>query len=495
MLDRAFNVLIVDDERGMREGCRRILARYAKLVETAGSGEEALEKFESGLYDLALVDIKMPGMNGLELLDRLRAQDPDLVSLVITGYATLETAIEATKRGAFDMLPKPFTPDELLSKVWNALERRHLSLEAKRLREERERRLLEIAAEKSRLRTVINCIQDGVLVTNRDGELVLYNPAAMHFLNCDNEALLRRRVDQCLAQPALVELFREVLHDDFPYAMLAREFVSTGDDQVTCMANVAPVLDEEGDKLGAVAVLRDISQLKEADRAKSQFISLVSHELRAPLAAIEGYLGLVVSDLIKDDPEEQRSMLMRSRARAQALLNLIDDLLDISRIEAGQLAKQVESLNLADVAREIVVLLRPQATAKGVVLYDEMPTRLPPVAADHEDMVHVFTNLIGNAVKYNRPGGSVWLRAQVEGAYARIDVVDSGIGIPAEALGKIFDEFHRVKRRETLDIPGTGLGLTIAKRTVESYHGRIKVSSELGAGSTFTVLLPLSNGA
>ena len=487
-MDHGFKVLVVDDERGIREGCRRIVERYASAVETAETGEEALAKASAGQFDLALVDIKLPGMSGLELLDRLKEIDADLVSIVITGYATLELAIDATKRGAYDFLPKPFTPDELLGKIWNAIERRSLAVEAKRLRAERERQLLELATEKSRLRTVINCIQDAVLVTNRDGVLVLYNPAAARYLCLHERDLLGRSVEECLPHPALTDMFREVLAPAADCDMLVRE-LPTGEDGRVLMANVAPVRDEGGEKLGAVAVLSDISELKALDRAKSQFVSMVSHELRAPLAAIEGYLSLLLGGLVKDDPQEQQLMLSRARERARALLGLIDDLSDISRIEARQIAKQVRLLNLADVVREVLVLLRPQATARSVALHDDLPPELV-VVADREDLVRVFTNLVSNAIKYNRPGGEVRLSGRSEGSYVRIDVADTGLGIPAEALDKIFDEFYRVKCRETAGIDGTGLGLHIARRLVESHHGSIRVTSELGKGSTFSVILP-----
>lgn len=486
-MEQSFSILVVDDERGVREGCRRVLSAHAQVVDTAESGEEAIAKFERGRYDLALVDIKMPGISGLELLDELRQRDPDLVSIVITGFATLETAIAATKRGAYDFLPKPFSPDELMAKVWNGLERRRLAVEARRLREERERRLLEIATEKSRLRTIINCIQDGVLVTNREGLLVLFNPAAAAMLAMREGCTVDQPLADCVSQGELVDLFNQVMDDACPYAKLVRE-LAPQDGNRTLMANVAPVRDEAGEKIGAVAVLRDISDLKALDRAKSQFVSMVSHELRAPLAAIEGYLGLVLGG--RQKPEEAQSMLARSRERAIALLNLIDDLLDISHIESGKVARQVESLCLAEVLGEVASLLAGQAEAKGVTVHLELGADLPRVEADREDVVRIFTNLLSNAIKYNRPGGSVWLRGAAEGSYVRIDVADSGIGIPRDALPNLFEEFYRVKRPETREITGTGLGLAIAKRLVESYHGTISVSSELGVGSTFTVRLP-----
>ncbi len=483
-----FNALIVDDERGIREGCRRVLARYANVIDTSETGEEAVAKFRPGFYDLALVDIKMPGMGGLALLEILRERDPYLMSIVITGYATLETAIEATRRGAYDFLPKPFTPDELMAKVWKALERRQLVLEALRLREERERRLLELATEKSRLRTIINCMRDGVLVTNREGQIVLYNPAARGLLGLPEANLIARPAAECIGSQELVTLLLEVLTAETNSTMLVRELPGADPDR-TLIANVAPVLDEANEKIGAVAVLHDISQLKALDQAKTRFVSLVSHELRAPLAAIEGYLSLVLSGASSDNADEQRDMLTRCRARARSLLNLIDDLLDITHIESGKIAKEVAVHNAAEVVRDVVALLRPQASAQDVRVYDEMPASLM-ARADREDLVRIFTNLVSNAIKYNRRGGEVHLRGQEEGPWIRFDIVDTGIGIPPHAIDKVFDDFYRVKCKETIGIDGTGLGLPIAKRLVELYHGTIKASSQLGVGSTFTVLLP-----
>jgi PAS domain S-box-containing protein len=490
-VDNTVRVLVVDDERGVRDGCRRIVSRRAGRVDTAETAEEAVSIFEPGRYDIALVDIKMPGMSGLDLLDVFRAKDPDLASIVITGFATLDTAIEATRRGAYDFLPKPFSPDELMAKLESAIQRRRLAMETKHLREERERRLLEIATEKSRLRTVINCMQDGVVVINRAGQVVLYNPAAARMLLLRGTEIIGLPAATSLAQPDLVEMLGHIMDEQCPHEMLVRELPGK-EATLTLMVNVAAVRDEVGGKLGAVAVLRDITELKAIDKAKSEFVSMVSHELRAPLAAIDGYLNLIITGRVKGDLEEERSMLLRSRDRAQALLALIDDLLDVSRLEAGQVSRDVESLVVAQVADEVVALLRPAAEAEGVTIHQEIPANIPLVAADHEDLARLLTNLVSNAVKYNHPGGELWLHGVVDGQYLCIEVADTGIGIPANAIGHIFDEFYRVKRPETRQITGTGLGLTIAKKIVESYHGSISVSSELGVGTRFTVRLPVS---
>jgi len=163
-------ILVVDDEVGMREGCRRILAAEGFVVETAEDGRAALERFEAaGGFDVVISDLKMPRMGGMDLIEALHARDEDALLLVITAYATIDTAVDATKRGAYGYIPKPFTPDELVLHVRNGLEKRALRLEARQLREERERRLLEVAFERSKSTTILNCMTDGVLVINRQG--------------------------------------------------------------------------------------------------------------------------------------------------------------------------------------------------------------------------------------------------------------------------------------------------------------------------------------
>lgn len=484
-------ILVIDDEKGMREGCRRILTLEGHEVETAEDGPEGLERLRQSSFDLVLLDIKLPGMPGLEVLEHARQLDPDLVSVMVTGYATIETAIEATKKGAYDFLPKPFGPEELLNKVVKALDRRNLLVEARRLREERAARLLEIAAEQTRLRTIINCMVDGVLVTNRDGQVVLHNPAALKMLGCKDAPVVGRPVSECLPNQELTSLIVNALPPvDIDYSMVSREITINGDGDTVLMANIAPVKDERGMTLGIVAVLRDISQLKEIDRIKSQFVSMVSHELRAPLVAIQGYLDLVLTSGESLSREEIQGMLQRAKDRASALLNLIDDLLSISTIEAGRVARNVQNVRLADVIRSSLDLMSVEANNKEIEVQVLLPEDLPLVRADKDDLGRVFVNLLSNAIKYNRRKGTIRVEAKVSGPYVRVDVTDSGIGIPAEAVGRLFDEFFRVKSPETRGITGTGLGLAITKRIVEAHQGRVEVRSELGKGSTFSVYIP-----
>jgi len=224
-------VLVVDDELGIREGCRRILESEGFVVAAAGDGEAGLELFRQGVqahpgggFAVALVDLKMPKIGGIQLIKRLRELDEDVVIFVITAYAAIETAVEATRHGAYGYIPKPFTPDELLLPVRNGLRSRALSIEAKRLREERERRLLEVAFERSKASTIISCMTDGVLVINRDSQIVLRNNGMMRILPGLAALTLPSALER-LGCPDLEALIHAVLFSDSGPVIASKELM------------------------------------------------------------------------------------------------------------------------------------------------------------------------------------------------------------------------------------------------------------------------------
>jgi len=191
------------------------------------------------------------------------------------------------------------------------------------------------------------------------------------------------------------------------------------------------------------------------------------------------------------DPQKINKILDRSRERTRGLLALINDLLAISRMQGGSVSREKERLQLSTLLRELVELIKGEALERQVELVAEIPEELPPISANREDLIRVFTNLVDNAIKYNRPGGKVFVRARANDAFLQVEVQDTGIGIPKEEREKIFDEFYRVKTKETQRISGTGLGLCIAKKIVEAHNGEIEVESQMNVGSTFRVLLPI----
>jgi len=486
------NILVIDDEQIMRDGCSRILSKNGWNVISAENGQKGLDEIQAspGKLDLVLLDLMMPGMSGMEVLDRVRTIDPNLLVIVITGYATVESAVEAMKKGAYDFVPKPFTPDQLRIIVRRALERNALQKEAEFLRREREKSLQDISTEKSKIRTIINCMGDGVLVCDRDGCVVLSNPAVSRMLMIPENSLLGKFLSQCELHPELSKVIEESLQTkDSGYTSVSQE-LNIDESGIFLLAHTAPVRNDLGEILGSVTVLQDIRHLKELDKMKSEFIAMVAHELRAPIASVEQQLNVILNGMAGEVTEKQEKLLSRAKERTHGLLTLIKDLLDLSKIEAGKMVQYKEPLSLQEVISKVIDLMRAEAEAKKLDLQFSAPPTTPLINADRNSMEGIFTNLISNAIKYTPEGGKVQVTLGEEGGFVKAAVSDTGIGIKKEDLPRIFDKFFRVKSPETREIIGTGLGLSIVKNIVDAHLGSISVESEEGGGTTFTVLLP-----
>ena len=491
MTNEPARVLVVDDELGMREGCRKILESEGYMVAVAEDGVAGLDRFkEGGPFAIALVDLQMPRMSGLELIQHLRNIDEDVVIFVITAYAAIETAVEATRRGAYGYIPKPFTPDELLLPVHNGLERRALSLEAKRLRQEREHRLLEVAFERSKASTIISCMTDGVLVINRDRQLVLRNNGMMRILPaCAGFSLPVSFTS--LECPELEEMILEVLSSDTGPVITSRE-LPLG--KSVYMVNTSPVLEPNGEAMGAVAVLRDITALKRLDEAKSMFISMVAHEVKNPLAAVENYLNILLQGYVEECSEKKQNLLERCVLRISTLRTMVSELINLTAIETGNFRIKRSVLDIRDVVSEALDACRDRVEDKRqeIHLTSSPGMETTRILADHDSLFMICTNLIDNAAKYTPNGGHIDVRLQENGLFVKLIVSDDGIGMTPDEQDRAFDEFFRAKNQHTIEVPGTGLGLSLVKRLVESHEGTVMVRSDGESGSTFTVSLPIA---
>jgi len=365
-------VLVVDDELGIRLGVTRVLQNFSvRLAEVEGdvtfqltqaeSGEEALEKIAASCPDLLLLDHKLPGLQGLEVLDRLTQQNLDLLIIMITAYATIETAVMATKRGAYDFLAKPFSPDELKATVSKAAKQLILQREARRLAQEK----------------------------------------------------------------------RQV---------------------------------------------------------RFQFISVLAHELKAPLAAVEGFLDLLKNRVVEPDTPKYDEILGRSSVRLGGMRKLINDLLDLTRIESGQKSRELALVDVREVARKALETMAPAAVERGITiqLHAEEPVTLH---ADPGELEIILNNLVSNGVKYNRDAGRVDITLARRDGRIFVVVADTGIGMTQEEVSHLFKEFSRIKNAKTRNILGSGLGLSIVKKLAQLYGGDALVESTPDVGSTFTVTL------
>ena len=490
----AIRILVVDDERDIREGSERILKRIGFVVHIADRGDVALKVVKEVHPAIVLLDLKMPGMDGMEVLEHIRQMDEGILVIVITGYATVETAIMAMKQGAYDFIPKPFEPDQLRIVVNRAAEKIRLTRDARKLEEEKTRTLSDLDTEKSRIRTIIESLPDGVLVTNASGKVVLINPSCKQLLNLDPDMGPGRQIEDYVPDETLSKLVMEISkgkhvdYGDIP----DHEFNLATDTYLRARAQ--PVLGERKECLGAVLNFVDISTMKVLDRLKSEFVAKVSHELRSPLSTIHEQLAMVIGDLVNSAPQQDHHILTRAKEKTQGMISLIGDLLDLSRIEEGIICHEPKSIRLDDLLTNIVDFLSSRAAASSQSLTLNLPPQsLPEITADPLALESIFGNLITNAINYTQEGGRIRVDVDMAGINIRVKVVDNGFGMAEKHLDKIFDRFYRVKDDRTRYITGTGLGLPIVKGLVDSLGGIIEVESTPGEGSTFTVLLPAQN--
>ena len=368
-----FKILIVDDEDGIRAGTKRILQNFHvdypfmdehiefEVLEAA-TGEEGIEIIDAQQPDIILLDNKLPGIQGMEVLEYVKNKQYDIVVVMITSYASLEMAVKATRDGAYDFIPKPFTPQELRSSIENI-----------------------------------------------------------------TKQLFLKRMTQ---------------------------------------------------------------KLNTAGKAiRFQFLSVLSHELKAPLNAIEGYVRIIREKQLGDKVEAYEEMLDRSLERIKGMRTLIMDLLDFTKIESGKPTQRFEVVDLRKIAQISVDTLRPYAIQKDVDIYLNVREEVM-MKADVGEIEIIFNNLISNAVKYNKTGGRVDIFIEKLPAAVKISVSDTGIGMSDEEKNTIFDDFVRIKNIKTRHITGSGLGLSIVKKIIDMYKGSIEVQSIPDKGTTFAFVLP-----
>jgi len=367
-------VLVVDDEPGIRSGVRRILEPFRVSypfmdedigfsIDEAATGEDAIEKIRSAPPDILLLDNKLPGINGIDVLDFINRNQIDIEVMMITSFASLELAVRATQIGAYDFVPKPFSPQDLRASMENLT--KHLFLKR-----------------------------------------------------------MTRKLN------------------------------------------------------------------KEGKQIRFRFLSVLSHELKTPLNAIDGYLRMILERDLGEDIGAYDELVEKSLSRVKSMRNLIMDLLDLTKIESGKKSRIMQPIDLVKVMSVSVDSMQPLAIQMDVTVDVSSPADLV-FTADAEEMEIVFNNLLSNAIKYNRPGGRVSVAMEQKEDLIQIVVTDTGIGIPEEEIDQLFKEFVRIKNQQTRHIAGSGLGLSIVKRIVDLYTGKVLISSTLQEGSSFTLLLPI----
>jgi len=487
-MDQANQILVVDDEKVVREGCYRVLTGKGYRVFTAENGQQAMETLLKNPVDIILLDLKMPVMSGEEVLEKTCSLYPDVPVIIITGHGTIDTAVDCMKNGAYDFITKPFQIDQFLLTINRAAEKRRLEQQAKQFQEENIRNLYDLNLEKSRLMTIINCMANGVMVNNRSLEVVLHNPALMRLLEISERIERPTPVKKIINNETLISTLELIQSGQAVENAFISHEIKAGKKALRAIS--APAYGPEREVVGTVTVLEDITAFKQLDEMKSDFVNMVAHELRGPLTAIRQQNSVVLEGLAGPVQERQHDLLSRGIKKIDTLLELINDLLDMARIEAGKHVQLRIPINVGRIIEETIALMRPRAEEQRITLAfscQEMKT----IQADPKGIEEIFNNLLTNAINYTPNGGHVSVTCRCMGEYMEIKVSDTGVGIPTSEIPKIFDKFYRVKDSRTRQVMGTGLGLSIVKGIVDAHQGTIDVESIPDKGTTFRILLPV----
>jgi PAS domain S-box-containing protein len=473
-------VLIVDDDPALLEALPEALRlRMSELsVETCDSAPDALEKIAIADYDAIVTDIKMPGMDGLALLDEIQRVRPETPTLLITGHGEHDLAIQALRRGAYDYIQKPIDRDYFTASLSRAIERRSLArrIELQRLELERHSHVLEH-------------VGDGVFVVDRDGIVQFWNLAAEQITGIRLERAVGSAARELLGGWDEISPSIPVAGAGRPKRQLARMLPFEIDGRELwlslCGVNVADA---------TVYSFQDRTDERTVDKLRDDFVATASHELRTPLAAIYGAAKTLRRENGLDEEGVELLMAIIS-SESERLARVIDDILLASHLDSGRLQFASTSVDVRALVADVVESMQMHAQKRVTLRLDAPPNGLPAVSVDAIKLRRVLQNLVDNAIKYSPEGGPVVVRVEAGDGRVRLQVNDAGLGIPPSEQERIFDKFYRADPLLARGVGGTGLGLYICRELVQRMGGEIELESEPGKGSTFTVALPVRAAA
>jgi two-component system, OmpR family, phosphate regulon sensor histidine kinase PhoR len=498
-------ILIVDDEPDIALILKLQLEDAGYQTVRARDGVEALEAIDQEDFTLIMLDIKMPRMDGLEALSRIEVEKTPVV--MMTAHGSEDIAVNAMKKGALDYISKPFSTDDLLQKVERAII-------FDRNRKEKERLALQLDEERRKMAAVLQGMADLLLAVDTQGVVITASRQAEKVLAGGRDTLIGSKLEDVLkAEVPGGELpSRTVLRTgepclDVAYTMLA------GSGDIPVLSSAAPLKNAAGELVGSVEIIRDISKLKELEQEKEDFVSMLSHDLKSPITAVVGSIDLVREAKLGAVNEEQTEYLDAAVESCEEMVEMIDTLLGIHKFEAGKMRLYFREEDAAALITRSVGKYLTLAQRGGINLFTTLAPGVPGISADRGSFNRILGNLLSNAVKFTPEGGEIEVSLDLvgevgalaasipeqsysrrelpqSGDFVRIRVRDSGVGIPQEALGTIFDRFVQAKNRRLGKTRGTGLGLAFCRKAVDAHGGYIWAESTPGEGSLFTLILP-----
>lgn len=486
------NVLVAVDNISVMLRCRELLLDEGHRVRTAESVEEALDIVQRhpAEVDVMLLSLGFPDNRSLRLIETLQKARPEIVVLAMS--ADCEAAgIEALHAGAYDCIHEKSKAAWFLAKIGAAIEFFRTRRQLRNLRREKQSALTDMTHEENFL-VILNSLTDGLVVTDWQTNIVFFNKTAARLFGLNKKQSHGRPVSSCIQSDDLLSFYMRAIREDGSLVTLMsgeEPIIKAG--EKTLRVHVDPVRNDAGTIIGAAALFHDVTQVTAMDKLRSDFLSMVSHELKAPLSSLLMQISVIHDGLAGDLTSKQTELLGKAKDKTKGMITLVNDLLDYRRIEEGKSVQKIESLDCGLILKRTVELMRPSAKDKEITITTDIADELPSLSGDRGGMEAIFVNIISNAIKYTPKGGNIGISLNQAGKDIRFKVVDDGIGIPREDLDRIFEKFYRIKTEQTRSISGSGLGLSIVKGIVDAHSGSIHVESAIGKGTTIIVSLPV----
>ncbi len=500
-------ILIVDDEADIALILKLQLEDAGYLTVRARDGLEALALLDRENLSLILLDIKMPRMDGIQVLEKVQADHPDLAVIMMTAHGSEDIAVETMKKGALDYIAKPFSTEDLLNKVERTLELNRTRLENRRLQQQLE-------GERKKLEAILQGMADLLVAVDREGKIIIMNRMAEILLGVGSEKFQGMPVEKLLKTdiPQNELPCKTVLRTSAPCLDVTYQ-LEVAQGKIPVLSSATPLYNAQGNLIGGVEIIRDISTLKALEQEKEDFVSMLTHDLKTPITAVMGSIDLIREERLGKINAEQKDYLESALESCSEVVEMINTLLDLYRFEANKMVMTFAREDVGLLIQRAMAGFRSLAERSRIKLSAHIPESLPQVMVDRAKFVRLISNLITNALKFTPDRGEIDLRAEIadvasvqgripkinypdaklpeKGKYLKIELKDTGIGIPTESLGTIFDKFVQGGTRTRLKNKGTGLGLTFCRKVMDAHEGYIWAESVPDEGSTFIVLFPL----
>ena len=470
-------VLIVDDDNALLEALpEAIHLRMNGLeIDTCDTATGALERLREIDYDAIVTDIKMPGMDGLALLEAIQETRPRTPTLLITGHGEQDLAVQALRGGAYDYIAKPIDRDYFVASLTRAIQLKSLDrqIDKQRVALERHARVLEH-------------VDDGVFLVDDEGLIQHWNPAAAAITGLSAEDVLGRAAEEAIPGWASMGAIVPVASAPGPGSTEAKTLPLEIDGRELWLSISGVAFDD-----GVVYAFRNLTEERALDELKGEFVATVSHELRTPLAAIYGSAQTLLRRDVELDPTSKERLLAVIASESERLTRIASDILLANNIDSGRLHLDRHPVDVVELASEVVEQMRSVfSTRDDVAIELDACDEAAFVSCDADKLRQVLINLVDNAVKYSPDGGRVQVRIEPEEHRLRLLVLDEGLGIAHGEQRRIFGKFYRVDPQQTRGVGGTGLGLYISRELVRLMGGQLSVISKESRGSTFVVELP-----